>query len=735
VVPAAPNPAVPAEYELMKETANLRLYLNRSDSKIIVEDKRDGKLWTSNPLEPLGDQKSLLDDALFLVNYTNARRQMTNLASSGTEKPALSFQNTADGFRATYDLQKLRIKITIDYALKEEAAAEGGRTIPFLQVTIPDKGIEESGDCSIATSTTCAMVTSVELLPLLGAALVGVDGYLMVPDDAGAIVRFKQEYPQYKQRYSAPIYGTDAAQNAFTFGTGGSRGSSTVTSRATLPLWGLKAENDAYAAIVTKGEFQANINGYLAGYITAANRGSAEFIFRRQASIPRRKTQFVNRIETDILPGDRQVRYVFLQGDDANYTGMAKAYRDYLMKDEGLQRLPKQAPRPLIDFYMGITRRTSFREDFVPMTTFDQGIQMMQALLDRGLKDFDVELQGWNDAGDRGYWPRRYPAEDTLGGNAGLKRFTDFAHKNGIRVVLFDHYLYGYTQSSGGIIGQIPIIRNIWPAWSYGFNTRFDTIRGVNKLPVFNSSGRNVGFYLINPYIALTRYAQRDMPTHKAMGADGISLNTMGRVLMSDTNTSHPLQRDQVADEWGKIAELGHNELGIGVLQGSYAYILNKSDYVWDAPVDSRDAFGDTPVPVYHIALNGLKSRYSVYVNLRNDPKTEFLRQIEWGLQPAYMLTHQPSSDLIRTSANWLYSSQWTDWIDPAVKEYKQMQDEFGYLNSLFITKHETLAPRVNRVTYEDGSTLTVNYNPEPYNGPDGSVAGYGYVLRKGGAR
>src|SRR4029450_11180045 len=43
--PAAPNPAVPADYEQVSETPSLRLYINRGDSKLIVEDKRNGKLW------------------------------------------------------------------------------------------------------------------------------------------------------------------------------------------------------------------------------------------------------------------------------------------------------------------------------------------------------------------------------------------------------------------------------------------------------------------------------------------------------------------------------------------------------------------------------------------------------------------------------------------------------------------------------------------------------------------
>ena len=143
---------------------------------------------------------------------------------------------------------------------------------------------------------------------------------------------------------------------------------------------------------------------------------------------------------------------------------------------------------------MGITRLSSFREDFVPTTTFDQALTIIRQFVDKGVKDFDVHLVGWADDGYRGRWPRRYPAESELGGNDGLKALIDGARKLGVNVILEDDYMFGYTFSSGGIIGQIPGLRNIWPNWSYGFNSRWDTVRGVNKLPVFEGSG---GIYLL----------------------------------------------------------------------------------------------------------------------------------------------------------------------------------------------------------------------------------------------
>lgn len=731
----APNAQTPEGYERVAETQSMRLSINKSDSKLIVEDKRNGKLWSSNPLTPVSDQKSLLDDAVFLLNFTNARQQMTNLASSASEKPVLAFQNIQNGVRGTYSIEKLKLKITIDYAIKEEPTVDGRRTQPYLEVTIPQNGIEEQGDCTTKTSTTCFKVVSLVLLPLFGAAPVNADGYLMVPDGSGAIVTFKHEHPQYRQRYSAQIYGADAAQTVFTGGgaSGGMQSGFGLT-RPFMPLWGLKHDDTAYAGIVTKGEFQASINAELAGYITNANRGAAEFTFRRQASIPRRRTLFVNRIEDNLIAGDRQVRYVLLTGADANYTGMATAYRDYLMKDKGVKRLPQEPVRPLVDLFMGITRKAGFREDFVPMTTFDQGITILQGFIDEGLKDFDVHLIGWADDGYRGRWPRRYPAESAVGGNDGLRRIIDFAHKNGIRAYLEDEYLFAYTFSSGGIFGQIPVLRNIWPNWSYGFNSRWDTIRGVNKLPVTFGSGRG-GIYLLNPTIARERYAQRDMPKHKSFGADGINVRSIGSFLMSDTNERYPLGRQQVSEEWMKILDLARQQLGYAMVNGANAYVIGHTDRIYDAPVDSLDAFGDMPVPVYHIATQGLVPRTAIRANLRNDPRTEVLRQIEWGLQPSYQLTHQPSSDLIRTNYNQLYSSYYKDWLEPATKEYRQMRDEFGYLNGKFIAAHEIIGDRVNRVTYEDGSQVLVNYNRSPYEGPEGRVDAFGYVLHRPGTR
>jgi hypothetical protein len=312
-------------------------------------------------------------------------------------------------------------------------------------------------------------------------------------------------------------------------------------------------------------------------------------------------------------------------------------------------------------------------------------------------------------------------------------------------VFLYDDFNRGYVGSSGGIFGQIPIIRNIWPNWSYGFNTRFDTVRGVNLLPVAFNQGSRPGpwtTYLLNPVIARERYAQRDLPKHKQMGADGVVLS-YSRFVQSDTNERHPLARDETAAEYMKTAQLAKDTVGDlmwgagggGGSSNGHAYSFGTANRVLEAPELSLDAFGDTPVPIYHIATQGLITRYSWAPNLRNDQRTEFLRMIEYGMYPEYWMTHQPAEDMIRTGNSWLYSTQWTEWLDPGTKEVNQVRDEFGYLNSQLITSHELITPDVHRVRYEDGSELVVNHSPDSFSGSGVSLAGYSYRLTKGTTR
>lgn len=709
--PAAPAAVLPPEYELVATTPLLKLHIERTSSKIIVEDTRNGKLWTSNPLEPpQGDQKSLLDDAVFLLNYTNARRQMTNLASSASEKPDLRYEPIPNGVRTTFDISGRKITLALEFTIKDN----------YLEVKIPDAPIKEEGEFKIVT---------VEVLPLFGAAATEADGYLVIPDGSGGIVRYRHEHPQYRQRYSATVFGGDLASASFTqTATGSSARWTSWVERPYMPIWGLVDGQTGYLGIITQGEYEANINGYMSGYITNYSRASAEFQFRRQAAIPRRRTLMVNRIEEDRLTGDRSVRYTLLTGNEASYVGIANNYRKYLVQEKQVARI-KQEPRAYLQLFMAITRKTGFREDRIPMTTYAQAREIVQGFLDRGVKNLDVALIGWTDEGLRGTWPRRYPSDWSIGGNDGLRDFVNFAHKNGVRVILEDDYLLAYTASTGQLIGQVPFLRNLWPAWSYGFTAQVDTMRAVNRLPLGDRAGSRgggsrFGLYLLNARVMYDRYVQRDVPIHKSFGIDGVQLRYYARFLPSDTNPRYPMRRHETAQQYRTSIDYIRKTLGTIAVDGANHYALGHADRTMEVPLGATDAFVDDDVPLYHMVSHGLTTGTVPGGNHRNDPQLEFLRHVEWGIQPSFFLSYQSSAQLIRTSANRFFSTQWTTWIDRAAQEFLVMERDLGHTWSQFMVDHQPLAQDVFQTTYEDGTRVFVNYGAQAFTTDRGVTVG-----------
>jgi hypothetical protein len=130
------------------------------------------------------------------------------------------------------------------------------------------------------------------------------------------------------------------------------------------------------------------------------------------------------------------------------------------------------------------------------------------------------------------------------------------------------------------------------------------------------------------------------------------------------------------------------------------------------------DTFDET-IPLYQIAVHGLVQYTGEPFNLISDSQRMYLRQIEYGAISYFILTEESSSNLVRTPANQLYSSQYTYWKDEVVKQYKTMEN-LAPLFSQFIINHEKRAEGVYQTTYEDGTKIIVNYNPGDYK--DGTI-------------
>ena len=709
---------VPRGFQLESQNNTLALYVEPCTGEIAVKDKRSGLVWLSNPHLPhqpvptcpngvikLASSSSAQETSpVYEIQYTDYQREVPKLLLSSWDNSAPQIEHLSNGdirliFSPKQTLKAAPISFAFDIHLGNG----------YFDLTIPQNQIKEHIN---DTAQTGYYLETIEPLPFFGAGADNEQGYMVLPDGSGALVRFKAIHPDYLQPFNQEVFGQSV----------GSPMSGPASSLATqpgyfqpiqepvlIPAFGIATKqgakgqrlNGAFVEIATQGQYDAIVDGEPSGYITRYYHGGFQFIYRRIAAFPRNRYSFVNRLALPMIMGDRSIRIYLLNGQQASYAGMAAAYRSYLLNTEHVPPLSPQQPARLnLSLIMGAEKQGLIGKAFVAATTFKQAEEILQTLRNRGVKDLQLTLQGWNRDGLYQAAPNRMPPDDRLGGRTGLKYLTAYARSKGVPIFLLDDFEDAYS-------GQ------------RGFSARNDAMRGANKLPLFsNGAGLGQSLYLLNPIVEMNNFVLRDVPKEKLLGANGEDLLFFGEELAYDTNSAHPLTRQQYADWNMKIADYIRHELGHVAIEGGNAYILKHTQNVRQVPVDdSHWQFEDQAIPFYEMVMHGF-IRYTpeTYANLRSDPQVEFLREIEYGADPSFQLTYIPTSGLnlaLLTYTDW--SSTWTEWIDELVREYEDVNVQLAPTFDQFMVDHQQLAPNVFETTYANGTKVIVNYSRQRF--------------------
>ena len=687
------NPAVEDAYQPLAENGSLRLYLNQASSAIIVEDKRSGSLWRSSPADLSGNKEPTTAwrkqiEAPVQVTYVDAERSQPKNIKPDSVK--LEYEPVEGGVAAVYRYPASNIAFAVMYSIQDDC----------LQATIPDASIVEDGNNSLV---------SIDLLPFMGATHDGDEGYIVYPDGSGALMYFMPSDRPEVQKINSIVYGTDAS--------GGLSGPGGVyREQVAMPVFGLAGAQTGFVGMITHGDFDASIAVARSGKGLNYNHVWGQFIFRRQGRFSLTGGQPTWLFQGDRIGGDRQVRYCFLNGAQANYVGMASRYRQFLIDERGAKRIGSSIPsqsrgKPLINlaFFMGIERKTWFLSDMISMTTFAQVQAMLDDLAKAGVKRADITLWEWNRGGTAGLYPQRLPVDSRLGGEKDLRTLAARIHDQGQRLFLQDNYL----GSAPGAAGVLPYL---------------DAIRGVDGLPIGDS---DTG-YLLNPQVSLRRFAARDIPKMAALGGDGLELESFASMAIPDKNLTYPLSREGFAASWMQIASMARQQFGSTSMIGSNTYTLPYTDRLDFVTLDSTHYdFFDETIPFYHIAVHGLVQYSGSPINLQADQKRMFLRGIEYGATPFFVLTHDSSAKLERTGADSVYSSEFAFWRSEVIRQYGVMEKLSPLINQ-FITGHIRLADGVYQTTYEDGSRVIVNYNQQDFNAGNMTVPAQDFVIVKG---
>ncbi|MCU6711599.1 DUF5696 domain-containing protein [Paenibacillus sp. J5C_2022] len=657
------------------ENGRFRLLLEPVSSRIAVVDLSTGYMWRSNPSRQALEKETVKGALLgnlqspFIMEYVSGNASKRSLKNTEDPKLSIRYAQIGDeGVQATYAYEDLDIQFVMQYKLTDRG----------LQVLIPSSGIAEEGEHGLY---------SINPLPFFGAVpLAEEEGYLFVPDGPGGLVYFNERKRSTASSFDFPVYGRDPAsvQNV-------DDRRSPTEGQAHYPVFGLKREGHAFAAVIGEGQYSAAVRAGLPGNISSYNTVSALFSYREEFGrrVSGITDEVVISVEKDRRRHDRMVEYVLLSGDEADYNGMAAGYRTYL-EENGLlgDGLAPVGDVPLSLTFLGGGKKPSFGgRRFEPATTFRQAQSIVEDLMARGVRNIEVTYQGWQDSGYP-YADERFPVAEELGGSDGAKAFIARMHELGVKV-FFEDYI-GWKNDALS-----------------AFSMKSDGIRAIDSTVLHLEAGDS-NYFILNPVTAI-RGQKKVIDRLKKLGVDGIHYEDgPGNLLFSDFNPGAPLSREETAHYYGELLRYTAEELGGVIVTEGYQYTLKHAATAAELPYEeSYNMFVDETIPFYQMALHGKVKYTAAPGNLREDYGQDRLRAIAYGAVPAFRLTYEPSRTMKDTAYDDAYSSQYEVWRERILQEYEKFNRLAALYHQRFVSFERQGAILQSR--YEDGTTVTVD--------------------------
>ncbi len=559
--------------------------------------------------------------------------------------------------------------------------------------------------------TTTLPLHSIELLPLFGAAGSDAEGYMLVPNGSGALIKLNNQKLQYSS-YSQQVYGTDrslriAEQKLFS------------DYPAPLPVYGLKTENSAFIAVIEGGTALAHIRADIAGRINNYNKVFAEFTLIPMAATSLQTTTdeiamgSINIYQSRLMAEDIQLRYIFVEQETPDYVDMALSYQKYLVNKYNLERLsPEQSLPFFIDFIgavdiekpvMGAPRRI-----VEPLTTYTQAREILSTLELGQIENIVVRYLGWLKGGLNYSLPLEIKPEEKIGSGKELIEFIDFLQEKDISFFPDVSFLNVYRDT-----------------FFDGFNSKNHAARLLNRKiakiheydPVTFKFRENHYRYIVSPKYALE--VGRTFAGQLAnYNIQGLSLTHSGSQINSDfrENPDRLIDRTQAQKFIEELTvEIAQNTAEITIEYGN-AFMLSYVDNILNLPLYATHFnIIDRQIPFYQIVIHGYINYSGTPINFAQDYKNYLLKLVETGAAPYYKWMYSPSSIVKNTRHNDLYSANYEIWLEEAVEFYNRYQKVKSGLESQIIIGHEELVPGVYKTIYEKGAYILVNYNQEPF--------------------
>jgi len=556
-------------------------------------------------------------------------------------------------------------------------------------------------------------LTQISLLKDFGASRATDKGYMFIPDGSGSIIE-NDIVTNSMDTISIPFYGQDEAK-ALTEGT-----SSAIDNA--FPVWGIKKNNDSVFAIVESG---AAIGGVAAQVHSNYLPYNVAYPYFNYQIVDSFGIEGVSLAFYDSIPdAEFAVRYHFLHGDEATYSGMARYYRTYLEKSGAFANAKEADSELKLDVeligsikktinYFGVPIDTNYS-----ITSFDEAEEIMKLLHEGGANNSEVLYTGITNGGMEHKAYGKVKVQSELGGLKGLKALTDSLQSNGTGLYtgidLTKIYEEGYGVTDTEDVSK--------------YLTRSSVIAGGIKEDGVITGG--LFNWLVNP-LRYKTITEKFLKAYESVGSKSLYVESVGSHLNGNYSRTDGVTRFSsqiLVEEMLTMLKDGGYSMKFDV---GNDYVLKYADSLVNVPTSSSHQRVESySIPFVGMVLKGYIPFTGVSINLSANSETAILQAIESGAGLHYLLVYEQQMNMQDTNFDQLFAVNYKIHLEEILANYNSLNEQIGHLVNVKIVEHEHLDDDVNLVTYEDGTKIYVNYGKEDYKTTAGRVKAGSFLVK-----
>lgn len=684
--------------QTVASNSELELIWNETNYCVMLRDIKSGKIWSTIPYEYITEQgTSNTVNSTLNITVMNTGSMKWDTLRGYTETVTngrISSEKTDNGIRVTYYFDNYKISIPVEYTLRSDS----------MQVSVKTESISEGGEYKLA---------AISLNPYLTSAVNDNSSYLFVPSGSGALM-YTDERVEKTRSYSGAVYGEDA-----------SRITPEITNepqRVCMPVFGSAQPNkNALFGIIENGAESAVIEAETGNQRTGWSTVYSTFYVRGYDAYPTNLHSWAYKdlkyLSDEISGAEIKVGYYPLSGEEADYNGMAKCYREYLQKNNLLSETGSKKNVYSVSILGGLLKRVSTlgipREETTVLTSFNQAETIIKDLIETSGISPSVQMVGYGNNGtDVGKIGGGFNFIRAFGSSSDREALEKLCEQKGINLFT-DFDLIRFSESGAGF----SYLRNsaksatLHIAESYYIN---NPLRDYDEGHAFRFLKRS----------SVSKAVEKLIKTADKKSVSGLSLTTLGTISYSDYSDKKYFSKGNtekdVSEYIAQIRKSGH----ITAVSEANAYAAAMADTLYEVPLTNgdNDSF-DEWIPFYQMIFSGVKPMYSEFINNSEESTSKILKSIASGTGLGFALSYNYDADISVNSSfstyGILYESS-KEFIADVLKKYDMYLEKV--CNSQLV-KYEISDDGVSISHFSNGVTVYVNHSEKTVITPIGEIS------------